>query len=167
MYQFTCFILVTASLCIIGLCPTDAGCVCGSNTQRGTDSHGSGAYGASRGSRRHAGIDLVCPAGSAVKAPFRGSIVRRSFPYDLSRYPNKAAINNGVVFSATGSENGENCVKIWYITPVRYRIGQIFLQGETIGTQLNMQGVYPEITNHVHVQKCGRNPPNPSALLSC
>jgi hypothetical protein len=56
-----------------------------------------------RGGRTHKGIDLVCPAGSAVKAPFAGRIVRTSRPYTD---PRKAAINNGIVFSSSGRESG-------------------------------------------------------------
>jgi len=165
---FISLLLLASVMVTIG-----AGCICGSNTRRGCDGYGCGHFGAPRGSRRHPGVDLVCPAGSAIKAPFAGKIVRRSNPYDLSRPGNghKGPINNGIVFSASGRESGENCIKMFYVDPVRYTSRTHFNKGDVIGYQLNLQGVYPprsggRMTNHVHVQKC-RSSTSPEAILAC
>jgi len=164
---------ISLLLLVFALVRIDAGCICGTNTRRGCDGYGCGSYGAPRGSRRHPGVDLACPAGAAITAPFAGRIVRRSFPYDLSRPGNghKGPINNGIVFSSSGRESGENCIKLFYITPVRYSSSTNFNKGDVIGHQLNMQGVYPprsggRMTNHVHVQKC-RSSTSPEAFLAC
>ncbi|XP_038642865.1 leukocyte cell-derived chemotaxin-2-like [Scyliorhinus canicula] len=112
------------------------------NRVRGSDTWGSGAYGAPRGSRTHKGVDVVCSDGSDVYAPFDGTLVRRANPYSRSN-----AINNGVMLRGSGY-----CVKIFYIQPQSYS-GNV-AKGETIGQLLRMQSVYPGITSHVHIQMC-------------
>ena len=44
------------------------------------DSEGDGNYGASRGSRRHNGIDYICVEGQEVRAPFNMLINRIAKP---------------------------------------------------------------------------------------
>ncbi|XP_067827941.1 leukocyte cell-derived chemotaxin-2-like [Heptranchias perlo] len=113
-----------------------------SNKVRGTDKFGSGAYGASRGSRKHKGVDVVCRDGSTVYAPFSGRLVRRENPFG-----NGNAIDNGVRLEGSG-----HCVVIFAFAPDRYT-GNVS-KGQKIGRMLEMQSVYPGITSHVHIQMC-------------
>ncbi|ELV11412.1 Leukocyte cell-derived chemotaxin-2 [Tupaia chinensis] len=68
-----------------------------SNEIRTCDRHGCGQYSTSRSQRPHQGIDVLCPDGSTVYAPFTGMIVGQEKPYK-----NKNAINNGVRISGRG-----------------------------------------------------------------
>uniref|UniRef100_A0A2K6G3V5 Leukocyte cell derived chemotaxin 2 n=1 Tax=Propithecus coquereli TaxID=379532 RepID=A0A2K6G3V5_PROCO len=68
-----------------------------SNEIRTCDSHGCGQYSAQRNQRTHQGVDVLCPAGSTVYAPFTGMIMGQEKPYK-----NKNAINNGVRISGRG-----------------------------------------------------------------
>jgi len=45
---------------------------------RGTDKHGSGWFGASRGNRIHTGADFICVPGQDISAPFDGKMGRSS-----------------------------------------------------------------------------------------
>ncbi|XP_048476152.1 leukocyte cell-derived chemotaxin-2-like [Rhincodon typus] len=112
------------------------------NRVRGTDSYGSGAYGAPRDNGRHLGVDVICKEGSVIYAPFNGKLIRRANPYN-----NGNEIDNGVMLRGSGL-----CVKIFNFRPDRYS-GQIS-KGQRLGTLLNVQAVFPEITSHVHIEMC-------------
>ncbi|KAK2891078.1 hypothetical protein Q8A67_013721 [Cirrhinus molitorella] len=111
-----------------------------SNSKRKCDKHGCGHYGASRGGRKHQGLDIVCADGATVYAPFDVKLIRRSVPYT-----NNNAINDGIMLTGEGL-----CFKLFYVKPDRY-YGTL-RKGQRIGTMLPMQRVYPHITSHVHVQ---------------
>ncbi|XP_027704820.1 leukocyte cell-derived chemotaxin-2-like [Vombatus ursinus] len=117
------------------------------NTIRGCDKYGCGNFGASRGQRKHTGVDVTCKDGSVVYAPFDGTIVRQAKPYKTNN-----AINNGVEITATGY-----CVKIFYIKPIELK-GPI-KKGDKLGILLPMQKVYPGITSHLHIQNCDLSDP--------
>ncbi|XP_048380271.1 myeloid protein 1-like isoform X2 [Stegostoma tigrinum] len=119
--------------------------LCGGNPTnqvRGTDIYGSGAYGAPRDNDRHLGVDVICKEGSVIYAPFSGRLIRRANPYN-----NGNAIDNGVMMRGPGS-----CVKMYNFQPDRYT-GRIS-KGRRLGTLLNVQAVFPEITSHVHIEMC-------------
>ncbi|XP_051834099.1 leukocyte cell-derived chemotaxin-2 isoform X1 [Antechinus flavipes] len=117
------------------------------NTIRDHDNFGSGKYGASRGARKHKGVDVECTDGSDVYAPFDGEIVRQAKPYKKNN-----AINDGVEI-----RGGANCIKIFYIHPKKYK-GSI-KKGEKLGILLPMQQVYRGIKSHVHIQNCDLSDP--------
>lgn len=54
--------------------------------KRKTDSYGSGAFMASRGSRSHKGIDYACWPGSLIQSPISGQVTKLGYAYadDLS-----------------------------------------------------------------------------------
>ncbi|XP_048033092.1 leukocyte cell-derived chemotaxin-2-like [Megalobrama amblycephala] len=119
-----------------------------SNRKRGCDKkYGCGHYGASRGNRKHMGLDIVCADGDTVVAPFDVKLNGRSKPYSQNN-----AINDGINLSGQGL-----CFKLFYVKPDRYS-GTI-KKGQRIGRMLPMQRVYPGITSHVHVQMCDRSDP--------
>ncbi|XP_045432620.1 leukocyte cell-derived chemotaxin-2 [Pipistrellus kuhlii] len=122
-----------------------------SNGIRTRDGYGQGHYGASRGSRPHQGVDVLCSDGSTVYAPFSGRIVRQAKPYRKNN-----AINDGVQISGGGF-----CVKMFYIKPIRYS-GNIN-KGDELGILLPMQRVYPGIQSHLHIENCDKS--NPTKYL--
>ncbi len=109
---------------------------------RRSDIHGSGQYGAGRGSRKHQGVDVVAYPGERVFSPISGEIVRESFPYaeDLSY--------RGLVIRGTGDWSGYE-IKIFYVEGLN--CGPV-VPGSPIGFAQDLSRRYPGITNHVHVE---------------
>ncbi|XP_067312644.1 leukocyte cell-derived chemotaxin-2-like [Pseudorasbora parva] len=119
-----------------------------SNRKRGCDTkYGCGNYGASRGSRKHMGLDIVCADGDTVYAPFDVKLNGKAAPYKKNN-----AINDGINLSGEGL-----CFKLFYVKPDRY--SGTLKKGAKLGTLLPMQSVYPGITSHVHVQMCDKSDP--------
>ncbi|MBN3320871.1 LECT2 protein, partial [Atractosteus spatula] len=127
------------------------------NTKRGCDRYGCGNYGASRNGHRHLGLDMTCADGATVYAPFDIQLDFHAKPYD---YGNK--IDDGIQFK--GQEKAYwfymfsiMSKALFYVKPDKIK-GRV-KKGEKIGIMLPMQGVYPEITSHVHVQMCDLSDP--------
>ncbi|XP_056328266.1 leukocyte cell derived chemotaxin 2, tandem duplicate 1 [Danio aesculapii] len=119
-----------------------------SNQKRGCDKkYGCGNFGASRGQRKHMGLDIVCTDGATVYAPFDVKINGRAKPYG-----NNNAIDDGISLSGGGL-----CFKLFYVKPDR--LSGTLKNGDKIGSLLPMQKVYPGITSHVHVQMCDKSDP--------
>jgi murein DD-endopeptidase MepM/ murein hydrolase activator NlpD len=108
---------------------------------RGCDPFGCGSFGASRGSRKHNGIDVVTVPNQLIKSPINGEITRFPFPY-------------GTDLSYTGIEiiNSEYKIKIFYVTPL-VAIGKKVSAGEVIAKSQNISAKYSnEMVNHVHLE---------------
>ncbi|ROL51839.1 Leukocyte cell-derived chemotaxin-2 [Anabarilius grahami] len=119
-----------------------------SNRKRGCDTkYGCGNYGASRGNRKHMGLDIVCADGDTVVAPFDVKLNGKAAPYIKNN-----AINDGINLSGEGL-----CFKLFYVKPDSYT--GTLKKGQKIGSLLPMQSVYPGITSHVHVQMCDKSDP--------
>ncbi|HYD43986.1 MAG TPA: M23 family metallopeptidase [Phenylobacterium sp.] len=108
------------------------------------DGFGSGAYGASRdgGVRHHEGVDYVAEGGQAVKAPISGYVTRIGYAYgdDLSfRYVE--ITNPALRYQA----------RVLYVSP-EVAVGDTVRLGEAIGEAQTLQGRYPGITDHVHLE---------------
>lgn len=114
------------------LCPVEGGL-------RRLDTWGSGAFGASRGSRKHQGLDLVVDKGGAIRAPSGGEIVREARPY-----PNDNRYSGVLLRLDDGVE-----LKIFYIEG--WQRGRIE-RGDKIGIAQDLRKKYAKITNHVHVE---------------
>ncbi len=78
---------------------------------RGTDNHGSGKYGASRGNRLHKGIDFICQPGQRIYSPIDGKIARIARPYADTKY-------SGCVIKSEDIE-----IKMFYFKPIESLIG--------------------------------------------
>jgi murein DD-endopeptidase MepM/ murein hydrolase activator NlpD len=108
------------------------------------DSSGGGFYGASRGSRTHKGIDLVCSEFQSVFAPFSGRITRT-----FNAYRNSSTYK-GVELS---DENGLK-IKIMYVNPNYSLVGSYVSKGQKIATCQKISNKYsPAMTDHIHVEK--------------
>jgi hypothetical protein len=106
------------------------------------DAFGSGQYRASRGTRKHAGIDIVTAAGETIFAPITGSVVRQAFPYKSDKN------YVGVVIKGSGDWQGYE-VKIFYVEGL---FSGPVSQGEVVGLAQDLTKKYPGITNHVHLE---------------
>ena len=120
---------------------------------RGSDAHGSGAYGAPRGDRTHNGIDLSALPGSYLLAPINGA-VRVGYPYadDLS-------------FKYVEILNAGTAYRFFYVRPLD-NIGGWVEEGQRLGVVQNLAKRYPGITNHIHFEvKRGREYIDPRPFL--
>ena len=108
---------------------------------RGTDNHGSGHYGASRGSRTHRGVDLAMYPKSSVCTDIDGTCTKLGYPYgdDLNfRYVE--------LTSSTGQK-----FRYFYVNP-EVEVGDYLLRGQVIGTSQKLGDRYPGITEHIHFE---------------
>lgn len=117
--------------------PTDA-------APRTWDHFGSGAYGASRdgGVRHHAGVDYAAVAGQAVKAPISGYVTRIGYAYDDDLSFRYVEITNPAL---------RYQARVLYVSP-EVAVGETVRLGEAIGEAQTLQGRYPGITDHVHLE---------------
>ncbi len=121
----------------------------------GRDDYGSGAYGASRGTRSHKGIDLFAEPGDTVFAAVSG-VAKATGPYS-NPSEKQETINTGVKILGTEDFKGYTFYN-FYVKPLPGIIGKEVKAGDPIGKMLNLQTVYAAppggkpITNHLHFQ---------------
>lgn len=127
--------------------------------ERGQDAFGSGAYGASRGSRSHNGVDFQVPVGSKVLAPVSGTVTKLGFPYkqeptspfkdegEERKFYAKAKMRY-VEIEADGM-----FWRVMYIEP-RTKVGYQVRRDDTIiGIAQDLQTAYGSgMTRHVHLE---------------
>lgn len=109
--------------------------------ERGTDKHGSGHYGASRGDRTHKGIDYACWPHSIVLSRLQGVVSKIGYPYadDLSwRY-----------VEITDAEGARH--RFFYVLPAVEQ-GATVIVDQPIGYVQDLRTRYPGITPHVHFE---------------
>jgi murein DD-endopeptidase MepM/ murein hydrolase activator NlpD len=109
------------------------------------DEEGSGLYGASRGKRKHTGIDLAAPAGSVLLSPVCGYVTKLGYPYgdDLSfRYVQVSTLPDG----------GDD-YRFFYVKPRKgLEVGEQIERGDRLGRVQTLQNRYPGIIDHVHFE---------------
>lgn len=116
---------------------------------RDCDPFGCGSFGASRGTRSHAGIDIVSFPNQSILSPITGTVTRFPYPY-------------GGDLSYTGIEiiNSDYKIKMFYVSPV-VAIGSNVSAGQVVAKSQNISAKYGAgMTNHVHLEvyiKSGSN----------
>lgn len=110
---------------------------------RGCDDYGCGHYGASRGKRKHRGIDYAAYYGQVVCSPVAGRVTKIGYPYsnDLSyKY-----------VEITDSKNLRH--RFFYVFP-SVKPGQRIEKADSIGTVQDIAARYTKgnMTNHVHYE---------------
>jgi hypothetical protein len=133
---------------------------------RGSDTHGDGHFGASRGAgRSHMGVDLNAGPGSPVYAPIGGTV------YVGDPYGNDPT-RRGQVHSVRIEAPGGQTIRMFYVQPDgRLAAGTVVEPGAYLGVSESLQALYPGITDHVHVQveersAGGRRMLNPWSLVN-
>ena len=118
--------------------------------KRGADSHGSGDYLASRGSRKHMGIDFACSPGCQVYPDISGLVTKLGIPY---ADPKKREYRYVQITDDKGVD-----VRYFYLHP-DVEIGQAVTTDTVIGICQDLTKIYEGITNHVHfeVKKNGKH----------
>jgi len=108
---------------------------------RGADAHGSGEWGASRGSRVHRGVDFSCFAGTKICSPVNGECTKLGYPYsdDLSfRY-------------VEVTDESDKQHRFFYLSPI-VAVGDSILIYQPIGEVQDLERRYPGITPHCHYE---------------
>ena len=122
---------------------------------RKCDSKGCGSFGASRGSRKHEGIDLVLDSGDKFLSPVDGKVTKIGFPYadDLNfRY-----------VQVTDKDDKKH--RFFYLSPSvvmfqKVKVSTILGYGQTLKTR------YHGITDHVHYEvKINGSKVNPTEFI--
>lgn len=128
---------------------------------RGTDTWGSGWYGAPRAGRLHLGLDLQAMVGQDVLAPCCGIITREAHPYG-----DGGPWDTGVHLDGAGTAAGLT-MSIFYVRPIPGIVGASVHAGEVIGRAESLEGKYPGITGHIHVaiQRAGK-PTDPTPYFA-
>lgn len=112
---------------------------------RGTDKHGSGYFGAPRGSKTHRGIDYACYKGSRVLSFAAGEVTHWGYPYN----PTDEAKGHLRYVEITDAEGYQ--LRYFYVMPSVYIGDQIFA-GEPIGETQGLMDIFPDITDHFHFE---------------
>jgi len=109
---------------------------------RGSDPFGSGAYGASRGDRKHEGVDIVTIPGQDIFSPITGKVVRIAYPY-----------GNDLNYKGLLIENTNYEVKIFYIAPVANIVGTHVMAGQKVAIAQNISAKHgAAMINHAHIE---------------
>jgi murein DD-endopeptidase MepM/ murein hydrolase activator NlpD len=111
---------------------------------RGHDEFGDGQFGARRdgGAREHEGVDYVAKAGQDVAAPISGYVTKIGYAY---------AGSSDLTFVEISNPALGYVARAFYVTP-GVEVGQTVRLGQTIGRDQSLQGHYPGITDHVHLE---------------
>jgi murein DD-endopeptidase MepM/ murein hydrolase activator NlpD len=107
------------------------------------DATGNGQFGAARGARTHAGLDLLCSPGQEVVSPIEGVVTRWLHPYSDDDYL------TGILIE------GRECnVRLYYVRPLDGLIGVRVNAGEPIGRAQDVRTHYPgaPMLPHVHLE---------------
>lgn len=126
------------------------------NKIREGDDFGSGKYGASRGNRKHQGVDIVKKPGEEVRAVSDGIYTRQNSPYGDGVY-------KGLDIETEGGEKD----RYMYVEP-SIEPGTEVKEGDVIGHAQDIAGKYntdeKEMTNHIHYETRDSegNPQNPT-----
>jgi len=113
---------------------------------RGTDKHGSGAYGASRGSRTHKGVDLITLKDEMIGSFCCGVVTKIGYPYNPIKHPNKGHFRYVQVTDVDGI-----AVRSFYLNPL-VEVGDLVEVGSIIGQSQDLLEVYEGMTQHIHVE---------------
>lgn len=106
------------------------------------DHKGCGLYNASRGRRRHRGLDFLCRPGQDIISPIQDAhIVRVANPYSHSSL-------SGLVI-----ENSYCEIRLFYLLPGERLLDQTVNIGDVIGTAQDITERYPDggMLPHIHL----------------
>lgn len=124
--------------------------------ERGSDKHGSGAFGASRGDRIHKGIDYACYPGSRCLSVTCGKVTKIGYPYSqedpkigwpkwkVKKHNLKKAMRYVQI-----TDSKDYHLRYMYLDPTVI-LGQEVKVDDILGITQDLITVYPGMTGHVH-----------------
>ena len=132
--------------------------------ERGTDSMGSGAYGASRGSRTHKGVDLCAIPNQIVCSHVNGHVTKIGRPYAPNNNSDKDVLKSALRYVQVTDHSGV-AHRFFYVKP-SVEIGQNVYTGSELGIVSDLNEIWPTMKNHVHYEvKVGGFHVNPDEYL--
>jgi murein DD-endopeptidase MepM/ murein hydrolase activator NlpD len=112
-----------------------------------SDPGGDGHFGASRGNRKHEGLDFLCAPGQIVRAVIPGKLVS-AYPYA-----------GDVIFAGCRLWGKDFMAKMFYFIPHKHLINEDVLAGEEIGIAQDISAKYGGgMLPHLHVGLYKLNP---------
>lgn len=132
------------------------GNVTAENLQRGCDPLGCGHFGASRGSRKHNGVDIIATPGESIFAPITGKVSRIAYPYA-----------NDTNYKGIEIIGADYKIKMFYLAP-SVAVGSVVMAGQVIGVAQNISAKHGQsMVNHVHLEVYDKfgNLVNPTDLI--
>jgi hypothetical protein len=123
--------------------------------ERGVDGQGSGEFGASRGNRKHEGVDIISNAGDVIVSPIDGYVSKVGYRI----YSRKCPYLVGIDITGTGDYEGYK-IRLFYVKSDLTK-DTIVEKGDAIAKQQSLNdNCYPEkysngnytMKNHVHVE---------------
>lgn len=108
---------------------------------RRRDDYGLGHFGASRGKRKHNGIDYACMPESKVFSPVEGEVTKLGYPYGDNPYYRYVQVT---------TKEGYN-VRSFYVEPY-VEVGDYVSESSIIGISQSLDKRYPGITEHIHLE---------------
>ena len=120
--------------------------ITGTLPKRGTDGWGSGEFGASRGTRRHKGIDYACCVGTLIESPVYGEVTKIGY-----QYANDLSYRYVQITDTKGNRH-----RLFYVEPL-VKLGTKVLPGDVIGEAQDIAGKYNDMDrgymrNHIHYE---------------
>lgn len=113
--------------------------------QRTNDPHGSGAWQASRGTRKHEGVDYACWPESIVHSGTNGMVTKIGRPY----YDAADTSKNHFRYVQVTTQLGYN-IRYMYVEPCVH-VGDTVSTDQPIGAAQDLTKVYEGITPHIHI----------------
>lgn len=109
---------------------------------RGCDDGGCGEFGASRGTRKHLGLDIACIPDEGVVTPFDGKVIRTIDPYGDGQYSGlKIKTTQGFVLN------------VMYMDPIADVVGATVRKGDLLGYAQDVSKRYTSgVKPHLHVE---------------
>lgn len=113
-----------------------------------SDGQGDGHYGASRGGRKHTGVDYVCKPGQGILSPIPGVVLRIARPYRGQPYSGLVIVGEDIT------------VKMFYFKPLKGIVGRTVAQGEPIGIaqDISAKEGHAGMLPHIHIEVSSINP---------
>ena len=109
--------------------------------ERGCDNWGCGHYGASRGSRKHRGVDFKANCGQVLLSSVAGTVTKIGYPYadDLDyRY-------------VQVTDAADYDIRFFYVSPY-VKVGDKIKVIDQLGEVQDLSLRYNNIANHVHIE---------------
>jgi len=116
-----------------------------SAARRVGDKWGSGAYGASRGGRKHRGIDFLSLPGQVLLSPIAGRVTKIGWPYSQSE---KRHFRYVEVTDVSRLRH-----RFFYVDAKDFAVkGDVVTVGDLLGAVQNIASLHEGMGNHVHYE---------------
>jgi len=121
--------------------------------KRGRDAMGSGAFGASRGKRKHRGEDFCCAPGAEVFCGVAGIVTKIGYPYSQKSDTKKNILKSGLRYIEVSDINNLKH-RYFYVKPnFNISVNAVVSRGTPLGTCSNLHAIWGKrMKNHVHYE---------------